>query len=119
MSADTGLCEGCTWRIIQGQEPVCDGSGVLVYTDWPKSRVVLCPGWQCDQDEPTAYWQAVETMGYDAIPPRVQQRVGTNVLAQITPQATTADDVFEQDDSLRCLLAIAALLVVIWWVVAK
>lgn len=79
----TQTCVDCALRLANGAEPICDGSGVIAITDWPTSRVVICPCWPCDQDEPLAYWQAIDGLGYDLMPATMQQRIRDNVIADM------------------------------------
>lgn len=83
----TDACEGCALRLANGQQTVCDGSGVIAITDYPESRVVVCPEWPCDQDEPLAYWQAIDGLGYDQMPATMQQRIRDNLMASIVAPA--------------------------------
>lgn len=79
----TSQCLGCADRILDGIDPICDGSGVIAISDIPSSRVTVCPAWPVDEDEPPAYYEAIEGLHYDDIPPTMQQRIRDNVMREI------------------------------------
>ena len=79
---------------------ICDDTGVIAVTDFPSSRVLVCPRWPIDADEPLAYWWAVEGLGY-AGPATMQQRIRDRVMAEVarTQQikaAPTSDQIIAQ-----------------------
>jgi len=107
----TATCEVCDLNMRLGRGAICDGSGILVISDIPTSRVPVCPAWPVDEDEPLAYFQAVE--GWDPMPATMQQRIRDNAIAEMEREYRHAPYLDEPADDPERIPMIVTLFVLV------